>query len=127
MVLIQKDCARINNLRTGRCDFLIVLLTEEAREALLLRNCRPVALLLLLQAAAEGRRERCAVLQRLRGDASHIDAGAAVAKGILFHQRGLFALLCEIARERLARLAEADNQVFIFSHHGTSLQMPNTK
>ncbi|WP_314912698.1 hypothetical protein, partial [Stomatobaculum longum] len=33
----------------------------------------------------------------------------------------------EIARERLARLAEADNQVFIFSHHCTSLQMQNSK
>ena len=65
VVLIQKDCARINNLRAGRCDFLVILLTKKAREALLLRNGRPVALLLLCQTAAEGRRKRRAVLQRL--------------------------------------------------------------
>ena len=47
MMRIQKDCARVNNLRAGRCDFLVILLTKERGEALLLRNCRPVPLLLL--------------------------------------------------------------------------------
>ena len=65
MMRIRKYRARVNDFRAGRCDFLIVLLTQEAREALLLRNGRPVALLLLCQTAAEGRRKRRAVLKRL--------------------------------------------------------------
>ena len=96
---VNKGCRAVHHLHVRQVgQLMVVLAAQQAGHAVLLVDGRRIARGALVERAALSRRERRGVHERLRGDAGHVDAGAAVPLRRLLNQRHRLARCGERAR-----------------------------